>query len=431
LAGTGPLGQVNAPAYSRANRLNRDLLAITADGVGCHLMVGLGEHYLAAFVLFLGMGGVASGLLTTLPVLAGAILQLAAPWGVRRCGSHKTWVVATAAIQALALLAVLSAAQSGTLAPLVIFVSATLYWASGLAGGPAWNTWVEELVPPAIRSRFFGRRQRLCQAGLFAGFVVGGIALHFGARYDHTAAVFVCVFGMAAACRLFSAWCMAQQTAPARPIEEEAVSPLRVIRGLRNDAGAKLLAYLFCVQAMVQFSGPYFTPFMFRELKLSFFEFTLLIALAFLGKMVASPFYGRLAHRIGARNLLWVGGAAIVPISGLWVFSQTLPYLAIVQFLSGLAWAAYELAFFLMFFEAIPRSRRTSVLTVYNLSNSTAMFAGSIVAASLLYSLGESYNSYLMLFGISSLGRLAALGLLWRLAPVGAAVGWVESPRAA
>jgi MFS family permease len=390
--------------------------------VGCNLMVGLGETHLPAFILFLGMSGVAAGLLTTLPVLAGAILQLAAPWGVRRCGSHKTWVVVTAAVQAISLLAVLSAAHAGGFTGLVMFAAATVYWGSGLASAPAWNTWVEEIVPQSIRARFFGRRQRFCQAGLFAGFVAGGLSLHFGARYEQTAAVFVCVFGMAAACRLFSAWCMAQQTAPQRPIEEEAVSPAEMVGGLRHDAGAKLLAYLFCVQAMVQFSGPYFTPFMFRELKLSFFELTLLIALAFLGKIVASPFYGRLAQRIGARNLLWVGGIAIVPISGLWVVSQSLAYLAMVQFLSGVAWAAYELAFFLMFFEAIPRRRRTSMLTYYNLGNSTAMVAGSLAAGAVLYSLGESYNGYLMLFGLSSIGRFAALGLLYRLATAGAEV---------
>jgi MFS family permease len=415
------LREVAAPVQRGATRLNRDLLAMTADGVGCNLMVGLGETHLPAFILFLGMGGVAAGLLTTLPVLAGAILQLAAPWGVRRCGSHKSWVVATAVVQALSLLAVLSAAQAGAFTGLVVFAAATLYWASGLASAPAWNTWVEEIVPQSIRARFFGRRQRFCQAGLFTGFVAGGLSLHFGAGYEQTAAVFVCVFGMAAACRLFSAWCMAQQTPPARVIEEQTLSPADMLRGLRHDSGGKLLTYLFSVQAMVQFSGPYFTPFMFRELKLSFFEFTLLIALGFLGKIVASPLYGRLAQRIGARNLLWVGGTAIVPISGLWVVSQSLPYLAIVQFLSGVAWAAYELAFFLMFFEAIPRRQRTSVLTYYNLSNSTAMVVGSLVAGAVLYSLGESYNGYLMLFGLSSVGRFAALGLLYRLAPAGAA----------
>ena len=44
-------------------------------------------------------------------------------------------------------------------------------------------------------------------------------------------------------------------------------------------------------------------------------------------------------------------------------------YLAGVQLLSGIVWAAYELAMMLMFFEAIPRQDRTSVLTFYNWGN--------------------------------------------------------------
>jgi MFS family permease len=406
-------------ASVRSSRLSRDLVAMTADGVGCSLMVGLGETYLAAFVLFLGMGGVAVGLLTTLPMLAGALVQLAAPWGVRRCGSHKNWVVATAALQGLSLLAVLSAERAGAATALVVFIAVTMYWAAGQASGPAWNTWVEEIVPGTLRARFFGRRQRFCQAALLAGFVTGGLALHVGASYQHTAAVFVGVFGLAAACRLFSAWCLAQQSAPAGTIPEQALSLVAMGRRLRYDAGGRLLAYLFFVQAVVQFSGPYFTPFMFRELGLSFFEYTLLIALAFVGKAIASPFYGRLAQRIGARKLLWIGGVGIVPVAGLWVISQSLVYLAVVQLLSGAVWAAYELAFFLMFFESIPRRERTSVLTFYNLTNSTAMVAGSLVGGAVLYALGASFNGYLMLFGLSSLGRLASLVLLFGLGRVG------------
>jgi MFS family permease len=404
--------QPSVAPTGRSARLTRDLVAMTADGVGCNLMVGLGETYLPAFVLSLGMGGVAVGLLTTLPMLAGAVLQLAAPWGVRRCGSHKSWVVATAALQGLSLLAVLSAAQAGSAAALVVFAAVTLYWATGQASGPAWNTWVEEIVPKNIRARFFGRRQRLCQAALLVGFVVGGLSLHLGASHEQTAAAFVAVFGLAAACRLFSAWCMAQQSAPAAVIEEDALSVVDMARRLTRDTGGKLLAYLFFVQAVVQISGPYFTPFMFRKLGLSFFDYTLLISLAFLGKSVAAPFYGRLAQRIGARKLLWIGGVGIIPVSGLWVFSQSFVYLATIQLLSGVAWAAYELAFFLMFFEAIPQRERTSVLTFYNLSNSTAMVVGSLVGGAVLYGLGTSYNGYLVLFGLSSLGRLSSLILL-------------------
>ncbi len=50
-----------------------------------------------------------------------------------------------------------------------------------------------------------------------------------------------------------------------------------------------------------------------------------------------------------------------------------------VQILSGTFWAAYELGFFLMFFESMPVAQRARMLTIYNLANTCAWCAGSIV----------------------------------------------------
>ena len=148
------------------------------------------------------------------------------------------------------------------------------------------------------------------------------------------------------------------------------------------------------------------------------------------------PAWGRYAMAVGPKRLLLAGGIAIVPISGLWMFSgyfngwqTTLPvniyfaqfdwvitgellYLFVVQFLSGIAWAAYELAMALMFFEAIPRQSRTSVLAIYNFGNALALVVGSLIGAAIMTALHESHAAYLTLFGLSSVLRLATLALL-------------------
>ena len=80
-----------------------------------------------------------------------------------------------------------------------------------------------------------------------------------------------------------------------------------------------------------------------------------------------------------------------------------------------MSWAAYELAFFLLFFESIAEEERTSVLTLYNLLNTTAWVAGSLIGGALLFSFDTSFDGYLLVFALSSVGRLAALLLLARV----------------
>jgi MFS family permease len=83
-----------------------------------------------------------------------------------------------------------------------------------------------------------------------------------------------------------------------------------------------------------------------------------------------------------------------------------------VQLISGLAWAAYELAMLLMFFEAIPRQDRASVLTFYNFGNAAALVVGGLIGAAILQLGSESHTAYLVLFGTSSLARLCTVWLL-------------------
>jgi MFS family permease len=83
--------------------------------------------------------------------------------------------------------------------------------------------------------------------------------------------------------------------------------------------------------------------------------------------------------------------------------------------LAGIAWAAYELAFLLLFFESIPATERVSVLTLFNLLNSAALAAGALLAGLFLHLAGEQRWAYEALFVISSSWRLLALLLLWRV----------------
>jgi hypothetical protein len=177
--------------------------------------------------------------------------------------------------------------------------------------------------------------------------------------------------------------------------------------------GMRLLTYLVAVQAMVQISGPYFSPYMLKQLEFSYSQFVTLLALGFLSKIIALSYWGRLTHRDGAKRLLWIGGIGIVPLSSLWIISDNIYQLALVQMVSGIMWAAYELGFFLMFFETLPIEKRTRMLTFYNLANMIALCGGAFLGAAILKTLGGGQSAYWVLFGTSSVGRFLALGFLF------------------
>jgi len=193
---------------------------------------------------------------------------------------------------------------------------------------------------------------------------------------------------------------------------------------------------LLAMQAAVQISGPYFAPYMLGQRDMSYFSYMILVGIGYLGKVIALPLWGRVAHRAGARRLLWIGGTSIVPVASLWLgsdyfagwstshvlkagfvniplnLSAEFVYIGVIQLISGIVWAAYELAMLLMFFEAIPKQDRPSVMTYYNFGNAAAQVTGGLIGAAILQIGQEGHAAYLAVFGISSLVRLCTVPLL-------------------
>ncbi len=397
------------------NELEKDLRAMSADGAAWSVMVGVGETYLPAFVLALSANQTASGLVATLPLVVGAVLQLLAPYAVRRIGSYRTWIVLGAIVQAVAFLPLVAAAALGAMPVPFIFAIASVYWAAGMATGPAWNAWVETLVPKDIRARYFARRTRLTQVGLLFGFMAGGLLLQL-VRFPDPLTGFALLFLVAAAARAVSAYCLSRHSEPEKPAANFSAAGWREWReSLHAGVDVRALLFLLGMQMAVWIAGPYFAAYMFVHLKLSYGGFMVLTCMAVGAKIVCLPLFGQAVERWGANRVLWTSGLAIAVAPALWTLGDGFVYLALVQVLAGTAWGAYELAMLLTFFDSIPRESRIRVLTLFNVASASAIVAGSLIGAAVLGALGTTIGTYMVLFLLSAGVRAASLLLLVRL----------------
>jgi len=414
-----PFGILGASRYKRAPLardaavLRHDLTYIHTDAIAASVMVGTGETYIAAFALALGLGDIVAGIVASGPLLAGAFLQLVSPYAVRRLGSHRRWVVLTASLQAASFLPLVVAAITGHLSAFGLLAIATFYWASGMAAGPAWNTWVGTIVPRSLRARFFARRSRVGQAALLAGLLVGGAILQYGESTGRKLLGFALLFAVAGLARAVSAWLLAHQSEP-DPLVERVTGGLDFVPPAATPGNRRLLAYLLAVQTTVHIAAPFFTPYMLGKsaLGLSYVGYMTLIAASFVSKIFALPWLGHFSAQYGARRLLRLAGVAVVPLPALWTFSNDYNFLLGIQLFSGIAWGAHELATFLLFFDAIRPEERTRLLTWFNLASATAMVTGASLGGWLLKTHGANLPGYATLFWISAGARMLTLPLL-------------------
>lgn len=400
--------------HARTRRLRHDLRAVWLDGLVWALMVGMAETYFPAFALGLGVEPVLAGLVATVPMVAGALVQLAAPALVARWRSHRRVVVTCAAIQAASLVPLSIAAFQGELGVAWLFAWVALYWAAGLGTAPAWSTWVETLVPARVRIHYFARRNRVLYAFQVLGVVAVGWALQWGGPGGHLLDVFGAAFALAALARFVSAGLLASQSEPVPLPPGMRAVPWRdlVARFAHGDDG-RLLAAMLAVQLASQVAIPFFTPYVLEGLHASYAQYTWLVAVPVAARFVLLPAFGRFAARRGLRALLWAGGVCVALSAFAWAASSRFEWLLVAQALAGAAFAAWELASFLLLFHATDLRERTSLLTWFHLSNSVATLAGSLVGAAVL-ARGSGAGAFLAVFLASGVLRVAALVLVAR-----------------
>ncbi len=418
----GPGTQDGAKAHAPLEKspvLKRDLKLNIADGATYGAMVGGGESYLQAFVLAIGLGQVFSGLVASLPVLIGSLLQLVSPAAVRCLQSHRRWVVLCAGLQAFCFVPLFAAAWNGSMTESAVLLVASIYWAASLATGPAWNTWQGTIIPREIRAKFFAKRSRISQAATLAGFMGGGFALEYGKTSQDPTQVFTVfcwLFGISCVCRILSTACLSLQSEPTPiPSNMRFLTRREQWRKFSRGPSGRLLTSAVGMQVGVYVAGPFFVPYMLKELNMTYTHFAVLLGVSYVSKIICLPAWGRLAHRMGAHRLIWIGAMGIAPLAGGWVVSANYYWLLGLQVLAGAGWAAYELALVLLFFETIDESERTSLLTLYNVANSAALAAGSLIGAAILKSVGVSVKGYLCVFAVSTILRTLALLLLRRV----------------
>jgi MFS family permease len=284
-----------------------------------------------------------------------------------------------------------------------------------MATSPAWNAWVTTLVPPEIRKGFFARRARLCHAALFAGMLVGGLALQWGKERGSELALYAALFCGVLLARLVSASFLARQSEqPGLVGEHRAQAVGGILEAIRSAGSGRVLAYLLTMSATVNVAAPYFTPYMFGTAR------TLVRAVhdadrdRARARIAILPYFAALAERRGTRVLLVWGAFGIVPLPVLWLVSDRFAYLVALQAVAGTAWAALEFATMLSFFEGIADRDRARVLSAFNLANASAVAIGALIGSQIFSAMERTHEAYAMLFVVSVAGRLAALRWLRR-----------------
>lgn len=126
-----------------------------------------------------------------------------------------------------------------------------------------------------------------------------------------------------------------------------------------------------------------------------------------IGKIISSVFWGRCSDKIGNITILTLVSVLMPAVPLLWMLSPNVIYLMLVQLLSGIIWAGFDISTWSWMHKTIPPDRKPRYLTYIFSLNSFSKAAGALIGI-LLLGLNMEFlgSSILSLFFISGILRL-------------------------
>ena len=393
------------PASSHREEIKAALRYSTVDGMAYASMIGFGEHYIVAYAVALRATSLQIGLLCAAPSLLAALAQTKSADMARALGSRKAIVLIFALLQGLMWLPIMVIPFVFATSPgwwLIAFV--TMYTAFGAVVTPCWASTMAEVVPDRLRGEYFGRRGSLSTLASIIVFLVAGIFLYYFT--GELLVAFAALFGAAFFSRLVS-WVFLTKLPEFSPTvkKEEPLKPGAFVKVLTGTNLGRAMAFLILMSFVVNIASPYFAVYMLRDLGLSYLAFAILETCSSVATLLTLTHWGEAADKVGNFKMLAIASIMVPLVPLIWLASDNLIYLGIVQLFTGFAWAGFNLCSVNFLYDATSARNRTVYLSYFNALNGIAASLGAIIG-------GYSAPYLPILFGYGTLTLFLISGYL-------------------
>ena len=392
------------------DKIKKSLKYSIIDGTFAASMIGFGESFFAAFAVFLKANNIQLGLLSSLPLTIGSLSQLLSNKLIKLFNSRKKFVYIMALFQGLMYIPIALVFFFGELRVFHLIFFTCLYWIFGMILGPAWNSWMGDLVDGKERGAYFGKRGKITGFAAFVSFLIAGYILQ---RFTGSTATqyigFVTIFCLALISRIISFIYLTKKYEPEYKVAHEAeFSFLDFVKQARFRNFGLFVIYLCSMNFSLYISAPFFTPYMLTDLKLDYLTFTIINVTMIIVKLFFMPVWGKASDRFGRKKVLSLTGF-LMPITPLlWLFSQNIFYLIIIQIYSGFIWAGFEISSFNFFFDTTTSQKRATCVAYYNVINGVSILAGAMTGSLIVKYNSVFWSKYLLVFVVSCLLRYLA-----------------------
>ncbi|MGC9069975.1 MAG: MFS transporter [Elusimicrobiales bacterium] len=392
------------------NKVRKSIEYSIKDGICWASMVGFVEPYIIPFAINLGSNNLFIGFLRSIPSLLSSLSQTVSEMLVVRLRSCKKVVFRAVFVQALTIFIIsFSIFINIWWAKYFFLLMIIIYNFSGSIASAPWATLMGEYLPANKRGRFFGIRLQIIGVVFFlSSFIVG----YFLKKYHSSEKEILFVFFILASFfRFLSAYYVSLMYEPEKKfhIPQKYTHFYDFLSFSLNSYMKKIFTAIFLLLFSVYIAAPYFSVYVLKELKFDYMRYMFLTSFGQVLIWISARGWGRIVDRYGSVLTLEKGLLFIPFISLLWMLTKNFWYLLLVEVFSGFVWGAFSIVYNTIIYEYVESKERTRYTACLIFVMSIAQFLGSIIGGLLYDGVKTSFSPFLLLLGLSTIGRFIAL----------------------
>src|SRR3989338_7470990 len=361
------------------------------------VMEGFGVRYITPYALALGATNLIVGLISTLPGFLGNLTQLYTTQLIKK-KSRKSLVFFAILMQALLWIPLIFVGVLYYFYPAIreylpwmLLTIYSLLIIFGSSAGPAWNSWMKDLIVKNS-GKYFGTRNRIVNLAIVISMAFAGLILSYFTK--SLLIGFFIIFFIAFLARLISSFLLLKQYEPPFTYKDNSYFSFKqFLQKMSSNNFGRFVILVSLISFATSIAGPFFAVYMLRDLGFSYIQFTIVSTGAIISMIIFLPRWGVFADSFGNVKVLKLTSLFITIIPLLWfftIFLKGLPLISIVVYLfclelfSGFMWAGFNLSASNFIYDAVTREKMAFCVAYFNIINSFGAFIGAILGGFLV-----------------------------------------------
>lgn len=378
---------------------------------------GFGLRNIAPYALALNASNSMIGLLTSIPSLLGNLSQLLT-YRLLKIYSRKKLVIAAVFLQTFFWLMLLIPGilflHSTTLSnkPMIVFLA--LYTGliiSGALAGPAWISWMKDIVPKEELGRYFAKRNKIAGSIAFICMLLAGFVLDYFKRIEVLYGFFILIF-ISFLFRGISGYLFTKQYEPEfKEVKGSYFGLSSFLSNMPFNNFGRFVVFIALINFSVAIASPFFAVYLLKDKGFSYIIYMSLTMLMPIASILTMTYWGKLSDKLGNVKVMKLTGIVVSIIPFIYFISSftnkwwiILAILIPTEILSGIGWSGFNLSASNFLMRTVTREKMVLCSSYMNVLSGFSVFIGATIGG-LLASI-NFWNPILLVFLISGFGRL-------------------------